>query len=52
MRYLVTYIIVKEIEAIDRSQARRFALQDCPDEDVQIAIWEIDENGNKKGRVM
>lgn len=51
MRYLVKYIIVKEIEATDRSQARRFALQDCP-EDAQVVVWEIDENGNTKGRVM
>ena len=52
MKYLVKYIIMKEIEATDRSQARRFALQDCPDEDAQVAVWEIDENGNTEGRVM
>ena len=52
MKYLVKYIIMKEIDATDRRQARRFALQDCPDENAQVAVWEIDENGNTEGRVM
>lgn len=50
MIYRIEYSI--EIEAKDRSEARRVALQGCPSEDYEVAVWELDEADYKKGRVM
>ena len=50
MKYRIEYSI--EIEAEDRTQAKRLAVIGCPDEDFEIAAWELDEAGYKKGRVM
>ena len=50
MTYEIAYII--RIEAKDRSEARRIALQICPNENYDVAVWELDEADYKKGRVM
>ena len=50
MIYRIEYSI--EIEAKDRSEARRIALQGCPSEDYEVTVWELDEAGYKKGRIM
>lgn len=50
MIYEIAYII--RIEAKDRSEAKRKAIQDCPSEDYEVAVWEIDDEDGWKGRVM
>lgn len=50
MTYEIAYIV--RIEAKDRSEARRSALQGCPSENYEVAVWEIDEEDGWKGRVM
>ena len=50
MIYEIAYII--RIEAKDRSEARRIALQGCLNEDYEVTVWEIDEEDGWKGRVM
>ncbi len=52
MKYAIEYQIIKHFEAKDRSEAKRIALQGCPSEEHQIILWELDEQGNLKGRVM
>ena len=42
----------KHFKAIDRSEARRIALQGCPSDKMQVECFELDENENIKGRVM
>lgn len=51
-RYAVEYQVIKHFEATDRSEARRKAIQDCPSEEHQIILWELDEDGCLSGRVM
>jgi hypothetical protein len=51
-KYAVEYQVIKHFEATDRSEARRKALQDCPSEKHQIILWELNEDGTIKGRVM
>ena len=50
MKYEIAYTI--QIEAKDRSEARRMALQGCPSEDYEVAVWELDEADYKKGRII
>lgn len=50
MIYKITYTI--QIEAKDRSEAKRIALQDCPNENYDVSVWEFDEKNGCKGRVM
>ena len=50
MTYRIEYSI--EMEAKDRSEARRIALQCCPNEDYEVAVWDLDEAGYKKGKII
>ena len=50
MVYEIAYIV--QIEAKDRSEARRVALQGCPNENYEVAVWELDEETDWKCRVM
>ena len=51
-KYAVEYQVIKHFEAIDRSEAKRKAIQNCPSEEHQIILWELDEDRYLKGRVM
>lgn len=51
-KYVVEYQVIKHFEATDRSEARRKAIQDCPSDKHQIILWELDEDGALKGRLM
>ena len=51
-KYVVLYTLAEEIEAKDNSEAKRIALQCCPDANCKIVVWEFDETGYRKGRIM
>lgn len=51
-KYAVEYQVIKHFEARDRSEAKRKTIQDCPSEEHQIILWELNEDGTLKGRVM
>ena len=51
-KYAVEYQVIKHFEAKDRSEAKRKVIQECPSENHQIILWELDESGYIKGRVM
>lgn len=42
----------KLFQAKDRSEARRIAIQSCPDQKLTVECFELDENKNIKGRIM
>lgn len=48
MKFQIQY----EVEAKDKSQARRIAIQTMPSEGENLAIYSLDETGYVKGRVM
>lgn len=56
--YVAIYSLVGEpfqtkvFKAIDRSEARRIALQGCPSAKMQVECFELDENENIKGRII
>lgn len=49
-KYKICYAV--EIEAKDRSEARRIAIQKCPTGDIEVTVWELDEAGYEKGRIL
>ena len=48
MKFQIQY----EVEAKDKSQARRIAIQTMPSEGENLAIYSLDEAGYIKGRVI
>ena len=51
-KYVVLYTLAEEIEAKDNSEAKRIALQGCPDENCDVSMWLLDEAGYRKGRII
>ena len=48
MKFQIQY----EVEAKDKSEAKRIAIQVMPSEGENLAIYSLDEAGYIKGRVM
>jgi hypothetical protein len=51
-KYVVLYTFAEEIEAKDNSEAKRIALQSCPNENCDVSMWLLDETGYRKGRII